>query len=69
MAQKDEAELLNLLKMLRNGKRQNGEKLKISWPKLLDDSLYFCIDDDLINKLVGNKDHFKPCPQRKSKRK
>lgn len=62
LAQDDPAELLQLLKMLRNGKRQNGENLKISWAKMLEDSLYFSLDDNLIDKLVGNKSCFKQCP-------
>jgi hypothetical protein len=62
LAQEDAADLLMLLKMLRNGKRLNGDTLKISWAKMLDDSLYFSIDDNLIDKLVGNKGYFKQCP-------
>ena len=66
MAETDDGELRYLLKMLRNGRRKNGEQLKISWIKLMEDSLYFEIDDELVNKLI---DHgrclFKQCPNSK----
>ena len=66
LAEKDDGELRYLLKMLRNGRRKNGEQLKISWVKLMEDSLYFEIDDELVDKLI---DHgrclFKPCPNSK----
>jgi len=56
---------LCLLKMLRNGRRKNGNQLGISWTKLLDDALYVEIDDSFVNTLTSKeKGFFKQCPTR-----
>jgi hypothetical protein len=38
----------------------------IEWAELLEEALYFKIDDTLIDKLVDKKGLFKPCPVKAS---
>lgn len=64
---RSQEELFLELKAGRQGNRNGNSKSKINWTELIDEALYFSIDDELIDKLNGHsqyKKHFKSCPKR-----
>ena len=61
LKQNDEADLLMVLKSL-VAKRNKDNPVTVQWEQLLEEALFFRIDDSLIDKLVDKKGYFKPCP-------
>lgn len=66
---KNEDELMMALKMIKLGKKADGTPVGVVWPEMIEEALYFSIDDDLIDKLNEKKNYkqyFKSCPKRSS---
>jgi hypothetical protein len=66
LASKTQEEVLVALKASKPSKSPGGEG-GFNWPEMLEEALYFSIDDSLIDKLNEKKTHrhyFKPCPKR-----
>lgn len=64
---RSQEELLLELKAGRQGNKNDSTKPRINWTELIEEALYFAIDDELIDKLNGHsqyKKQFKTCPKR-----
>lgn len=64
---RSEEDLLCVLKMVKLGKQADGSPVGLVWPEMIEEALYFQIDDGLVDKLnekVHYKHYFKSCPKR-----
>jgi hypothetical protein len=64
---KSQEDLFILLKVGKQSLRLDGGKPAFNWPELIEEALYFSIDDSLIDKLNEKrqyKQNFKSCPKR-----
>lgn len=53
--------------MVKLGKQADGSPVGLVWPEMIEEALYFQIDDGLVDKLnekVHYKHYFKSCPKR-----
>ena len=63
---RNEEEIMMALKMIKLGKKADGTPCGVVWPEMIEEALYFSIDDTLIDKLNEKKtykQYFKSCPK------
>ena len=69
---RNEEEIMMALKMIKLGKKADGTPCGVVWPEMIEEALYFSIDDTLIDKLNEKKtykQYFKSCPKSASQAK